>query len=82
MSDEQPVPRLDLRCPYCGGILHINTEWSGDGYGGTDVPESIECWGVGVCGAEWETDGTLRTLPSFIRLPDLYDPPEGYSPSK
>lgn len=49
----------NLRCPYCGADLYVETEWIG-GFGSSErVPESIECGGS--CGAVWETDGDLRT---------------------
>ena len=51
----------DLRCPYCGHPLWIETEWVGGFGNSTQVPESIEC--DGNCGAVWETNGDLRSVP-------------------
>lgn len=52
----------DLRCPYCGGLLRIETEYVGRPYLAENTPTGIECWGPPDgygCGAEWDTSGSL-----------------------
>ena len=80
MSDNEPTQPADLnlRCPYCGAGFYVTTEYTG-GYLGSDVPDALMCNGEVWCNAEWNTNGTLRTGPSFLRYPELYAMPEGYT---
>jgi uncharacterized protein YbaR (Trm112 family) len=76
VSDEQGALLRPLACPYCGGKLTVDTETTGRAYLSYEAPESIVCDEMG-CGAAWETDGTSRDLPGFVRHPSLYAQPAG-----
>lgn len=71
---EKDAGSLALVCPYCGATLTINLETEGRPYLTYEVPESIECYATD-CGATWEPNGELRDAPSWVRYPDLFDPP-------
>lgn len=73
MSANEPTSNeYNLCCTYCGSGLLVTTEYSGDCYGGSDVPASLECNGEVSCGAVWETDGTLRTPARYVTYPETY----------
>lgn len=61
MEKPDAIAVKNLRCPYCGSELYIETEWIG-GFGNSEqVPAAIVCGGdAGRCDAEWETNGDLR----------------------
>lgn len=71
---ENEAGSLALVCPYCGATLTINLETEGRPYLTYEVPESIECYATD-CGATWEPNGEPRDAPSWVRHPDLFDPP-------
>lgn len=51
---------MNLRCPYCGDKIIVNTEYIGPAYLSEQTPVGFECDDY-KCGAEWDIDGNVTT---------------------
>jgi len=51
---------MNLRCPYCGNKIYVNTEYVGLAYVSENTPVGFECDDY-KCGAEWDIEGNVTT---------------------
>jgi sarcosine oxidase delta subunit len=54
---------MNIRCPFCGDRISVETEWQGRAYLQERVPIGFECDNWKNCAATWDIEGDVTNAP-------------------